>query len=246
MSSISPDEQFGSDKEFKSVLDSWRIPEPSKTLDQRVSNSYQREFGGAGAEASLGPFPQMQKEVAAMKFCSTCQEEFAEKFSFCPVDGTPLNGFVPKVDDSVTRPSHRDELKSSGEPAYSSAEPAYAAAGLSAGAAALSAGGGSPSANGAGLADAADGLRPEYHFTFIDDTGLSQRLLTQLKAVAHESELTWPEFKRDPFGFSKRMVTGYGQAGWKALSRPYVATGSLTFLVVDRTILLRVILVVKV
>src|SRR5688500_14236032 len=27
-----------------------------------------------------------------MKQCSVCQEEFADKFSFCPVDGTPLNG----------------------------------------------------------------------------------------------------------------------------------------------------------
>src|SRR5215212_2750047 len=26
-----------------------------------------------------------------MKQCSVCQEEFADKFSFCPVDGTPLN-----------------------------------------------------------------------------------------------------------------------------------------------------------
>ena len=25
-----------------------------------------------------------------MKQCSTCREEFADKFSFCPVDGTPL------------------------------------------------------------------------------------------------------------------------------------------------------------
>ena len=254
MSSISPDEQFGSDKEFKSVLESWSIPEPSITLDQRVSNSYQREFGGAEAEASSRPFPQMQKEVAAMKFCSTCQEEFAEKFSFCPVDGTPLNGFVPKVEDSVTRPSRRDELKPSGElkpsvePSYASAEPAYASAGLSTGAAALSAGAAGVaagaaglSAGGAGLSAAADGLRPEYHFTFIDDSGLSNRLFAELKAVAHESELTWPEFKRNPFGFSKRMVTGYGQAGWKALSQPNVATGILSSLLLVMTIILGVI-----
>ena len=25
-----------------------------------------------------------------MKQCPTCQEEFADKFGFCPVDGTPL------------------------------------------------------------------------------------------------------------------------------------------------------------
>ena len=78
MSTISPEDQFGSDKEFKSLLERWSIPEPSKTLDQLVSNSYQREFGVANSEAGSRSFPQMQKEVAAMKFCSTCQEKFAE------------------------------------------------------------------------------------------------------------------------------------------------------------------------
>ncbi|MGI9166517.1 MAG: energy transducer TonB [Pyrinomonadaceae bacterium] len=222
MSSISPEEQFGSDKEFKSVLERWSIPEPSKTLDQRVSNSYQMEFGGASSEASARPFPQMQKEVAAMKFCSTCQEQFADKFSFCPVDGTPLNGFVPQVDESVTRASGRDELRASSEPAYASAP-----IGVAAGAAGVSA---------AGL-----GSRGDYHLTFIDDAGLTHRLLVELKEVAHESELTWPEFKRDPSGFSKRMVTGYGQAGWRALSQPHVATGVLTSLVLVMTVVLGVI-----
>jgi TonB family protein len=220
MSSISPEEQFGSDKEFKRVLERWNIPEPSKTLDQRVSNSYQREFGDASAEARARSIPQMQKEVAAMKFCSTCKEEFAEKFSFCPVDGTPLNGFVPQVDESVTRASGRDELRASSEPPYASAGVAAGVAGVSA---------------------ARLGSRGEFHLTFIDDVGLTHRLLAELKEVAHESELTWPEFKRDPFGFSKRMVAGYGQAGWRALSQPNVATGVLTSLVLVMTVVLGVI-----
>ena len=33
----------------------------------------------------------------------------------------------------------------------------------------------------------------------------------ELKDTAHEYELTWPEFKRDPFGFTKRTFIGYGQ-----------------------------------
>jgi hypothetical protein len=32
-----------------------------------------------------------------MKQCSTCLEEFADKFSFCPVDGTPLAETVEPV-----------------------------------------------------------------------------------------------------------------------------------------------------
>src|SRR5258708_16238723 len=34
---------------------------------------------------------QRGNEVVTMKFCDTCQEEFADRFSFCPVDGTPLS-----------------------------------------------------------------------------------------------------------------------------------------------------------
>ena len=45
----------------------------------------------AQTAAGSVPFPQSQEEVVTMKFCSTCKEEFADKFSFCPVDGTPLN-----------------------------------------------------------------------------------------------------------------------------------------------------------
>ena len=37
-----------------------------------------------------------------MKRCPTCQEEFADKFGFCPVDGTPLsNGFNAATAGSV-------------------------------------------------------------------------------------------------------------------------------------------------
>src|SRR6185503_18279198 len=90
MSSIEPGDSFISEDDLKSLLDQWIAPDPSKVLDQRVANSYHREFGSADAAASSVLLPQSQKEVRAMKFCSTCKEEFADKFSFCPVDGTPL------------------------------------------------------------------------------------------------------------------------------------------------------------
>ncbi|MEJ7619059.1 MAG: hypothetical protein WKF30_19250, partial [Pyrinomonadaceae bacterium] len=32
-----------------------------------------------------------------MKQCHTCQESFADKFGFCPVDGTPLNAHIPST-----------------------------------------------------------------------------------------------------------------------------------------------------
>ncbi len=215
MSSIEPGDHFVSEDELKSILNRWVAPEPSISLDQRVSNSYHREWVNADAAAAPVPLPLRQKEVVTMKFCSTCQEEFADKFSFCPVDGTPLTAVVEKVEESVTRPAvQRPPVSTATEPVYAAAT-AGAAAGIIA-------------------------PKAEYHLTFIDDAGLTQRLIAELKEVAHNSELTWPEFKRDPFGFTKRMIVGYGQAGWKVLSQPNVATGVLSALVLVITMVLGV------
>ncbi|MDT5060280.1 MAG: hypothetical protein QOH63_739, partial [Acidobacteriota bacterium] len=122
-----------------------------------------------------------------MKQCSTCQEEFADKFSFCPVDGTPLVEHVEPPAKSPL-PDRAQEVSS-----LSSHTDSYAAA-----------------TGGAVAASSALALPVnEYHLTFIDDTGLTRRLMDKLKVVAHNSELTWPEFKRDPFGYSGRFVKGY-------------------------------------
>jgi TonB family protein len=66
-------------------------------------------------------------------------------------------------------------------------------------------------------------LREEYHLTIMDDSGLVARLSHELKDVSHEYELTWPEFKRDPLGFTKRTFIGYGQMLKKFLSNRNVA-----------------------
>ncbi|HWN12103.1 MAG TPA: energy transducer TonB [Pyrinomonadaceae bacterium] len=198
-----PGDNFVSEDDLKNLLERWITPEPPKTLDQRVANSYHMEFGNSeSAQAAL--FAPSQEEVVTMKFCSTCKEEFADKFSFCPVDGTPLNAAVvnPEIPVSVPPPIS--------EP-VSVNPPMMAAAGA------------------AGMAMAA---RDEFHFTFMDDSGLTARLAEAIREVAHESELTWPEFKKDPFGFTKRGVVGYSQAGWRVLSQPNVATGVLSALVI--------------
>src|SRR5439155_25765647 len=59
-------------------------------------------------------------------------------------------------------------------------------------------------------ASAAPGMIGEYHLTILEDTGLMTRLAGELGNVAHNYQLTWPEFKRDPFGFTKRSFQGYG------------------------------------
>jgi TonB family protein len=51
----------------------------------------------------------------------------------------------------------------------------------------------------------------EFHLTILEDQGLASRLAGELGGVAHNYQLTWPEFKRDPFGFVKRSFQGYGK-----------------------------------
>jgi len=196
MSGIEPrDDQFTSEDDLSKLLERWVAPDPPRSLDERVTSSYAREITNAKLQAEKVLLPQRQEEVAAMKFCSTCHEEFADKFSFCPVDGTPLSAVVARVEEpSVTVPAadYSEITRASSEREAAEFVPAEALAG---------AGGGGHRHQ----------LRGEYHLTMIDDAGLVRRLTKELRDVAHEYELTWPEFKRDPFGFTKRTFVGYGQ-----------------------------------
>ena len=164
------------DQELKALFQSWRVPAAPASLDSRIITTYRQQI-------SLE-----ERQEVFMKHCPTCQEEFANKFSFCPVDGTPL-----------------DELQ------VASAAPALSSMHL------------------AGAYAASNALVPagaEYRLTFVDDTGLTRRLMDELKEVAHHSELTWPEFKRDPFGYSKRFVVGYSSLVWRFFSSRNVAIGT--------------------
>src|SRR5215217_5931429 len=88
--SVEPEESFVSDDELKSLLERWVAPGPSRVLDKRIETSFAREFSGADRLSQPVLLPHRREEVVSMKFCSVCEEEFADKFSFCPVDGTPL------------------------------------------------------------------------------------------------------------------------------------------------------------
>src|ERR1041385_681715 len=238
---VEPESEFVSDDELKSLLERWNAPGPSRVLDKRIANSFAREFSGADGLSQSVLLPHRREEVVSMKFCSRCEEEFADKFSFCPVDGTPLTSVSQRVEEppSVTVASvaregahesvvrevaHKEEPRVSVTPAEEPSvtkardsvlhvvphiefarkprtdQAAYAAAGRS------------------------EALMPrgEYHLTFISDTGLVSRLSHELTDVAHDYELTWPEFKRDPFGFTKRTFVGYGQMFMKFLGKPNV------------------------
>ena len=91
MNGAGPGEEFISDDELKTLLESWIAPGPSRVLDERIATSFTREFSGVDGLSQPELLPYRREEVVSMKFCSRCQEEFADKFSFCPVDGTPLD-----------------------------------------------------------------------------------------------------------------------------------------------------------
>jgi len=189
------EDNFVSEDELQSLLERWIAPGPSKALDQRVLNSYHREMGNAQFADDSVRFPLSQNEVVKMKFCSTCKEEFAHKFSFCPVDGTPLNVFVSEPEKNIVNST------GGGEP-VGATEPILGGAGSMA------------------LVS-----RGELHLTIIDDAGLVGRLAKEVSDVAHEYQLTWPEFKRDPFGFTKRSLVGYGQMTSKFFANRNVVLG---------------------
>jgi TonB family protein len=136
-----------------------------------------------------------------MKQCPTCQEEFADKFGFCPVDGTPLG--APGVAPAAPQASDETAVTEVSGAAYaaSSAE----------------AGGGAAGA-GAGVPPTPEG-REEFHLTMLEDVGLTRRLVKELKSVGHDAELTWPEFKRDPAGFTGRMLVAYGGAAQRFIKQ---------------------------
>ena len=187
------DARFMKDEELRDLLERWRVPDASRSLDNRVAAAYNNLMGDAAERRNSALHPQWDSEVVKMKFCNTCQEQFADRFSFCPVDGTPL-GVAPATSTSA---SARDietsyPVAEITVPTPSVSEPVYSAIPVTA------------AASGTGMVG-------DYHLTILEDRGLLYRLASELGGVAHSYQLTWPEFKRDPFGFVKRSIQGYGQ-----------------------------------
>ncbi len=187
------DARFMKDEELRDLLERWRVPDASRSLDNRVAAAYNNLMGDAAERRNSALHPQWDSEVVKMKFCNTCQEQFADRFSFCPVDGTPL-GVAPATSTSA---SARDietsyPIAEITVPTPSVSEPVYSAIPVTA------------AASGTGMVG-------DYHLTILEDRGLLYRLASELGGVAHSYQLTWPEFKRDPFGFVKRSIQGYGQ-----------------------------------
>ena len=215
-----PEQNFVSEPELKSLLERWIAPQPSKTLDQRIANSYYREMGSADPATTAAKLPQSQHEVVTMKVCSTCKEEFADKFGFCPVDGTPLNVLVSETEEIMDNSASWSAV-SAGDPIANIPDvPNVPIEPIDSGEPVL-----------AGAGSMALVPRGEYHLTMIDDSGLVGRLAKEVSDVAHEYQLTWPEFKRDPFGFTKRSLVGYGQMASKFFGNRNVIAGLIVAVV---------------
>jgi TonB family protein len=66
--------------------------------------------------------------------------------------------------------------------------------------------------------------------------------MNELKVVSQNSELTWPEFKRDPFGYSGRFIKGYSSLLWRFFSSRNVAIATSTALLVVLSLIITVII----
>src|SRR2546423_365812 len=201
------DSKFMQDEELRNLLNKWSAPEAPGSLDQRVVASYQQAAVGMNEHLSSIVDPQRGSEVVKMKFCNTCQEQFADRFSFCPVDGTPLNA-VPAAEPPVTKAAAAADIETSypiSETLAQEVKPATPSPKI-------------PVTVAAPVAASAGSMIGEYHLTILEDRGLASRLSDEVGNVAHNYQLTWPEFKRDPFGFVKRSIQGYGSMVGKFFS----------------------------
>ncbi len=86
--------------ELAGLLRAWIAPNVTESLDGRLSYSF------------LSCFPVnsnlMRRHIRLadleifMKTCMACEEQFENKFSFCPVDGTPLNSLAAALSGYAT------------------------------------------------------------------------------------------------------------------------------------------------
>gem|GEM_PF-257975 len=235
------------DEELRVLLNKWNAPAAPGSLDSRIAASYRQSM------SSLDP--QRDSEVVKMKFCSTCQEQFADRFSFCPVDGTPLSAVAaapvapPRasapVDVESSYPMSETFSKVTTPQAAVPPTPVQSApvappAPIQSAPAAIQSTAVEPEKISEPVAtpkveDPEPAIWPphvvpkinvpirpraagaahhemigEYHLTMLADRGLLPRLGDAFAEVGHNYQLTWPEFKRDPFGFTKRSIQGYG------------------------------------
>lgn len=189
------------------LLARWTVPKVTASLDARILSEYrhaghiQKRSPESAIVVSLQlnlptnefiQLPDGNREVTDMRRCRTCDEEFSLQFSFCPLDGTPLNELMTEEAGShavVSDPRFSFEVN-----------------------------------NESTLPFVSTGL---YHLTIIEDAGLTRRLYGELRLAGKQSQLTWPELRRDPLGFSLRALRAYGAAVRQFFATPNVAVATV-------------------
>ena len=87
--------------ELAGLLRAWIAPNVTESLDMRLAHSFHSCFpmNSNLERPHTGP---AELEVF-MKTCTACEERFEDKFSFCPVDGTPLNSLAAALAGYLTK-----------------------------------------------------------------------------------------------------------------------------------------------
>jgi TonB family protein len=91
--------------DLNGLLGLWLAPVIPRSLDQRIVRSFRWIRHDHIGIASPRTKPTTLE--VSMKRCNACDEEFENKFSFCPVDGTPLNELAAAL---VNQSSRRDSV----------------------------------------------------------------------------------------------------------------------------------------
>src|ERR1051326_5089624 len=176
------DAKFMQDEDLRDLLRQWNVPKTPDTLDNRVAAAYQLSRI-VGSVFALAFNTTRDSKIVKMKFCNTCQEEFAERFSFCPVDGTPLTGVPAAVSEPARRPEPTMAVETAKvesvapEPIRATPEPINAIP-KSKGITTLFSGSVRPTAPIAATPMAAGAITEnigEYHLTILEDRGLAAR-----------------------------------------------------------------------
>jgi TonB family protein len=207
---------------LKFLLANWRAPAAPDDLRTRFVASYRQLMNRDAAEEE------------EMKYCPSCHKEFAPQFRFCPIDGLPL---VAAEERAARAPLNETRPRKQGNNGRTHVATAHAAVGCDDSTV------GNLVASGGAQAHEQMRARAEYHLTILAEAGLGARLLTEVRAVALESQLTWPEFRRDPAGFARRTLTGYGLLLRRRLAQENVAYGFVTAFVVVLTLVCTIVVI---
>ncbi|HXD29547.1 MAG TPA: energy transducer TonB [Pyrinomonadaceae bacterium] len=139
-----------------------------------------------------------------MKRCNACEEEFADKFSFCPVDGSALNKVAAAVVGKVLVEKELPKKEMSADQSSRAGRPCHTPCHTP---------------------------RHDFNLTLINSATLTHRLAREIAFAAGQLRLLWPEFKKEPVSVTRREINSL-RLWFSALARPNVLAGVTTAILV--------------